>query len=241
MKSSLFLAGAVVWLGGDLRAQADTLEKIQKEVNQLFQKAGSPAALDKGALGELVDRTIDLAIDQKGEAGEFDALTMALQLGGYLEEEKQEEVFTEAMDRLVEGYLADDRMAQVVLMALARPPKAVAEKAKEYLDWIARDSESDSVQCAVGYAALSAESSSTVAVGASKALIGKFEALSEKYGAIESPYGQPWSAMIDQEIEGLKLVGTPAKEIEGKDLDGAPFKLSDYRGKAVLLDFWGYW
>ncbi|MFY9343421.1 MAG: hypothetical protein WAT39_13075 [Planctomycetota bacterium] len=35
--------------------------------------------------------------------------------------------------------------------------------------------------------------------------------------------------------------GLPAPEIEGKDLDGVPFKLSDYRGKVVLLDFWGDW
>jgi peroxiredoxin len=30
-------------------------------------------------------------------------------------------------------------------------------------------------------------------------------------------------------------------EIEGEDLDGQPFKLSDYRGKVVLLAFWGNW
>lgn len=35
--------------------------------------------------------------------------------------------------------------------------------------------------------------------------------------------------------------GLPAPEIDGKDLDGVPFKLSDYRGKVVLLDFWGDW
>jgi hypothetical protein len=33
----------------------------------------------------------------------------------------------------------------------------------------------------------------------------------------------------------------PAAEIEGEDQDGVVFKLSDYRGKVVLLDFWGNW
>lgn len=37
------------------------------------------------------------------------------------------------------------------------------------------------------------------------------------------------------------LVGRPALEIAGEDLDGKKFKLSDYRGKVVLLDFWGNW
>lgn len=36
-------------------------------------------------------------------------------------------------------------------------------------------------------------------------------------------------------------VGRPAMEIEGDDLDGKKFKLSDYRGKVVVLDFWGHW
>jgi peroxiredoxin len=34
---------------------------------------------------------------------------------------------------------------------------------------------------------------------------------------------------------------TPAPEIAGEDIDGKKFKLSDYRGKVVLLDFWGNW
>jgi cytochrome oxidase Cu insertion factor (SCO1/SenC/PrrC family) len=36
-------------------------------------------------------------------------------------------------------------------------------------------------------------------------------------------------------------VGQVAPDIEGDDLDGVPFKLSDYRGKVVVLDFWGNW
>jgi len=33
-------------------------------------------------------------------------------------------------------------------------------------------------------------------------------------------------------------VGEMGPDIEGEDQDGKPFKLSDYRGKVVLLDFW---
>jgi hypothetical protein len=36
-------------------------------------------------------------------------------------------------------------------------------------------------------------------------------------------------------------IGKVAPEIAGEDLDGKPFKLSDYRGKVVMLDFWGHW
>ena len=36
-------------------------------------------------------------------------------------------------------------------------------------------------------------------------------------------------------------VGCEAPEITASDVDGVAFKLSDYRGKVVLLDFWGFW
>jgi hypothetical protein len=36
-------------------------------------------------------------------------------------------------------------------------------------------------------------------------------------------------------------IGKIAPDIEGKDFDEVAFKLSDYRGKIVVLDFWGDW
>jgi hypothetical protein len=39
------------------------------------------------------------------------------------------------------------------------------------------------------------------------------------------------------ELRSLRI-GRTAPEIEGVDQEGTPFKLSDYRGKVVLLDFW---
>lgn len=36
-------------------------------------------------------------------------------------------------------------------------------------------------------------------------------------------------------------IGKIAPDIEGEDIGGTKFKLSDYRGKVVVLDFWGNW
>ena len=36
-------------------------------------------------------------------------------------------------------------------------------------------------------------------------------------------------------------IGNQAPEITGEDIDGVAFNLSDYRGKVVVLDFWGDW
>lgn len=42
------------------------------------------------------------------------------------------------------------------------------------------------------------------------------------------------------EMQNL-VVGKLAPDIEGEDIAAVPFKLSDYRGKVVMLDFWGHW
>ena len=39
----------------------------------------------------------------------------------------------------------------------------------------------------------------------------------------------------------MGTVMTIRGEIAGEDLDGIRFKLSDYRGKVIVLDFWGDW
>jgi hypothetical protein len=42
------------------------------------------------------------------------------------------------------------------------------------------------------------------------------------------------------EQDHLKI-GSAPPDMEAVDQDGKKFKLSDYRGKVVVLDFWGYW
>jgi hypothetical protein len=42
------------------------------------------------------------------------------------------------------------------------------------------------------------------------------------------------------ELRNLSI-GKTAPEIAGEDIDGNPMKLTDYRGKVVVLDFWGDW
>ncbi len=59
------------------------------------------------------------------------------------------------------------------------------------------------------------------------------------YQGIERTYRE----LAKTQLEELKFrgIGKPSPEIVGVDLDGRPMKLSEYRGKVVLLSFWGTW
>lgn len=48
--------------------------------------------------------------------------------------------------------------------------------------------------------------------------------------------------LLEEEFRLQHLVpGKPAPDFKAQDVDGVEFKLSDYKGKVVLLDFWGFW
>jgi hypothetical protein len=67
-----------------------------------------------------------------------------------------------------------------------------------------------------------------------------FEQAAEKYGDVKIPDGGTVGEKARAELFEIRHlgVGKEAPDIEGEDQDGQRFKLSDYRGKVVLLDFW---
>jgi hypothetical protein len=69
-----------------------------------------------------------------------------------------------------------------------------------------------------------------------------FEQAAQKYGDMKLPDGDMVAERAKAELFAIRnlSVGNEAPDIEGEDEDGKRFKLSDYRGKVVLLDFWSY-
>jgi len=63
-----------------------------------------------------------------------------------------------------------------------------------------------------------------------------FEGLSRRYG--DSP---TLRQRVEDEIRRLDRVGKPAPELIVRDLAGDTLRLSDLRGKVVLVDFWATW
>ncbi len=54
-----------------------------------------------------------------------------------------------------------------------------------------------------------------------------------------TPAAEQIRAAID--LREKYSVGAIAPDVVGEDLDGVAFKLSDYKGKVIFLDFWGDW
>ena len=61
----------------------------------------------------------------------------------------------------------------------------------------------------------------------------------ERLLARKKTLGEEAEARLDDMLN--LAVGKSAPEIEGLDFNGKPLKLSDYKGKVVVLVFWGTW
>ncbi|PIE24440.1 MAG: hypothetical protein CSA62_03960 [Planctomycetota bacterium] len=69
------------------------------------------------------------------------------------------------------------------------------------------------------------------------------KALSYFEKALATDDGESWASRARGSIHEFRKLqpGMLAPNIVGKDLDGVAFELSQYRGKVVLLSFWGDW
>ncbi|HEY7327429.1 MAG TPA: hypothetical protein VH592_07315 [Gemmataceae bacterium] len=73
-----------------------------------------------------------------------------------------------------------------------------------------------------------------------------YERVIKDFTDLTDARGNKLSEMAKEKLDALRqsilvVLDKPAPEIEAEDIDGKKFKLSDYRGKVVLLDFWGHW
>jgi hypothetical protein len=145
-----------------------------------------------------------------------------------------------ALDRLLEKY-PDHAAIERVTMSLGygRMPNAEAT-----LKRILEKASKANVKAAAAMALGRVFAGRTDSLGDKPAEADKVAAEAEKYfeQAI-SILGKEKASEAENELKALRTlrVGKPVPEIAGADLDGKDFKLSDYRGKVVLLDFWGHW
>ena len=69
------------------------------------------------------------------------------------------------------------------------------------------------------------------------------EEAADKYADVKTAFDGTVGRKAKSELFDLRhlSVGKAAPEVKGVDQDGKHFKLSDYKGKVVVVDFWGNW
>jgi poly(3-hydroxybutyrate) depolymerase/thiol-disulfide isomerase/thioredoxin len=156
------------------------------------------------------------------------------------------EIFQEAADLIAERYAANPEI-QNFCELLGRPSGSPgwAVRYERHLRAILEANQDRKVRCAALHALASVvmiagEDRQPEAEALFERFCSEFDGTYEyRYQNIEQVYRH--EAQIQLKELKFRAAGKPAPEIEGLDLDGRSIRLSDYRGRAVLLNFWGTW
>ncbi len=132
---------------------------------------------------------------------------------------------------------SDEQYAYVLQLRLRDPEAMQALAERLYLEVIAQYS--DVVHRTVRHRELEALTRSAEPRWNGKALTPDEVDKLKKLVATRRTLAEVAEARLD-ELHNM-VIGKPAPEIAGVDLDGKERKLSDYRGKVVVLVFWGTW
>ncbi len=83
----------------------------------------------------------------------------------------------------------------------------------------------------------------TGVAGLEKQYVATLERVIKDYGDVPDARGRRIGTRAEGALFELRSlqIGMLVPDIEAEDIDGVAFKLSDYRGKVVVLDFWGHW
>lgn len=136
---------------------------------------------------------------------------------------------------LEEHHLDSSKLSAVVLSLYS----ANSEEAQAFLATVVEKSEVKEARGSALYVQAMQMERDPAKAEQYKAIVGKLNA---EHADLEVR-GRKVAAMMKATVEAKEklAIGKPAPEIIGKDADGNEMKLSDYKGKIVVLDFWGDW
>jgi len=139
---------------------------------------------------------------------------------------------TKIADAILEKYPKSEQLAKIAEYHYVLPRKRKAE----YFEKIGKMTPHDSVKAAMLFG--------RARYGGKKGAKALYRELRAKYGKLpyrSSTYAEMVDALLSPHKKADLAIGKPAPDIVGVDVDGLPMKLSDYRGKVIVLDFWGDW
>jgi hypothetical protein len=230
----------------NVAAELKALDGAYKRAEAAFYKATSPSASgavpanrviagQKQLVSKFVPQFLALAARHRGTETATEALLRAVEIG---DEQEQPQASIRAFSALMAGSLKSANMEEVANYLQFYAADVGADFATTQLRKLAEVSRHKSVQAAalagIAKIAMAGGKGSPAQRREAGAI---FARLKRDYAG--SSYAKEADAHI-YELERLQI-GMTAPEIDGVDTEGARFRLSDYRGKVVVLVFWGFW
>jgi thiol-disulfide isomerase/thioredoxin len=198
---------------------------------------------DQGIVVALLDRLKQ----SRNDPHTAELLTMVCVMSSGSDHEEPTAQFAEAADLIVSAYATSPDIYNFceTLGNMNGYSPSWASKYESHLRAILKVSQARFVRCAAIMALasviqLAGESRQAEAEELYKEVLVKFDGQQQyPFQGIEQQYRE----MAKKHIERLRLcgIGKPAPEIIGVDLAGRSMKLSEHRGKVVLLSFWATW
>jgi hypothetical protein len=142
---------------------------------------------------------------------------------------------------LVQEYTTSPALADVADMVPGVFKPSVAEGyLRQLIDKSPEKKVQASAMLALGMQLMGEKSAKPERIAEGRALLEKVQ---KDYAGIKSARDEEYAAVAGGqlfELDYLQIGKTPA-DFEVTDENGVKFKLSDYRGKVVVIDFWGNW
>ncbi|MEO6709283.1 MAG: hypothetical protein ABI054_01465 [Planctomycetota bacterium] len=211
----------------------ETIEELKKEIEETT-KAG---ALTEENAVDFTMRALEIAKSASDAAGRTEALKVSYSLR-FRDSSADLERLRGELWALV---IAKDADEGAVVAPLISSFLKDADRAAT----LGKKSKSPEIKAACAYVPLAPLiSKEDRSEKDTKELVAGLNSIKKAYGTVVDPRTKkPWGEICDDtlfQVEKL-AVGNLAPDIESADTSGVKFKLSDYRGKVVLLDFWGNW
>lgn len=247
LAATLVAAGAVVMLA-PTRAQAApaTLRgEYLFEVLRDWRRARQRGEVDVTLRLGFAQRALSVADAAKGRE-RYEALRFVANLEGAGDSAALLEARDRALERVIGEFIDDgDIMGEFVLRVLRNDAHDSGLRAR-----VSEATRSDSVRAACLFHAIEpvfdrALDGGDISAPEREGILARLVRIGAAYGDAKHPLSaQTWgtfTAAHGATIRDLILVGDPAPEIVGSQVDGSELRLSALRGKVVLLCFWGEW
>lgn len=228
--SQVFAAEGAAAQFGEIKAE---YEAARKKFEEAYSQAKSDEERQKAAesypqAGSYVPRALEVAKKEPGSAVGREALLWALQNGMYSPEAET------VIDLLMKEHVESSEIAPALpMLAYSQAPNA-----EKFLRTLMEKNPSEQIKAQATYTLGSLLKNRSAEGSNSKEAEELFERVVSTYAAekelVKSAKGQLF------EMRNL-AIGKVAPEIEGEDVNGKKFKLTEYRGRVVVLDFWGDW